>query len=210
MTEMILFLLVVVLLIGAAIQTLRAKSLLLSALWLAGVSVMTATLLYMLFAHQVAVIELSVGAGLVTILFIFAIGVAGDEEVERSAIVPRVIPAVLVLGSVTLLVVLGRSSGWLRPLPIKNSLASNFSQVRSLDLLVQVVLIFAGVLGLVGILAEAKAPLDHPMADEIAAKREQDLLSMEQQSSQTLGDADQAEPARINPGGSSTRSSRSG
>jgi NADH:ubiquinone oxidoreductase subunit 6 (subunit J) len=210
MTETILFLLVVVFLIGAAIQTLRAKSLLLSALWLAGVSVMTATLLYMFFAHQVAVIELSVGAGLVTILFIFAIGVAGDEEVERSAIVPRALAGILVLGSVTLLVVLGRSSGWLEPLPMTKSVASTYIQIRSLDLLVQVVLIFAGVLGLVGILAEAKAPLDHPMADEVAAKREKDLLSMERQSSQTLGDLDQAEPASVNPGGSPPQSSRSG
>lgn len=53
-------------------MSLRAKSLLASALWLAGVSARVAALLYDLGAHEVAVVELSVGAGLVTVLLLFA------------------------------------------------------------------------------------------------------------------------------------------
>lgn len=44
-----------------------------------------------------------------------------------------------------------------------------------MDVLVQIVLIFSGVLGLLGLLAEAKAPLKYPVAEEVAAKREQEL-----------------------------------
>ena len=199
MSESFSIIFIVVILILAAVATLRAKSLLLSVLWLAGVSVLISTLLYTLSAHQVAVIELSVGAGLVTILFIFVIGAAGDKQVARSTVIPRVIAAGLVLAAVTLLILLGRSSNWLNPLPTANSQAVTFSQVRGLDLMVQVVLIFAGVLGLVEILAETKAPLDYPMADEVAARRDSDLLSMERQSQRPLEDAKRVEQGLIAP-----------
>jgi len=50
-----------------------------SALWLAGVSALVSIMCYLLGAYAVAVIELSVGAGLVTVLFVFAISIAGEE-----------------------------------------------------------------------------------------------------------------------------------
>ncbi len=55
-------------------------------------------------------------------------------------------------------------------------------QQRGLDILVQIALIFAGVLGLLGLLAEAKAPLDQPIAEEVAARRESDLKALEEAS----------------------------
>jgi NADH:ubiquinone oxidoreductase subunit 6 (subunit J) len=58
-----------------AVQAVRARRLLHAALWLAGVSAMASLLIYGLGARQAAVIELSVGAGLVFILFVFAISV---------------------------------------------------------------------------------------------------------------------------------------
>ncbi|HEY6074696.1 MAG TPA: hypothetical protein VIV15_15250, partial [Anaerolineales bacterium] len=60
-----LYLLLIVLLLAFAVQALRAKALITSALWLAAVSAMTSILLFLYGAHSVAVIELSVGAGLV-------------------------------------------------------------------------------------------------------------------------------------------------
>jgi NADH:ubiquinone oxidoreductase subunit 6 (subunit J) len=199
MIETLKLIFIIAVLILAALATLRARSLLLSALWLAGVSAMISTLLYTLSAHQVAVIELSVGAGLVTIFFIFVISAAGDEQVERSSVIPGTIAAVLVIVAVTLLIILGRSSNWVNALPTTQNLANRFTQIRGLDLLVQVVLIFAGVLGLVEILAEAKAPLDHPMADEIAVKREHDLQSLEQESRRPVEDARRLEHGLITP-----------
>ena len=72
-----------------AIQAIRAPRLLNSALWLAGVSAMVSLIFYLMSAHQVAVVELSVGAGLVTILFVFAISVAGEAEFENTTVLPR-------------------------------------------------------------------------------------------------------------------------
>ena len=71
---MILALLLFVILL-LALQAIRAVHLLHSAVWLAATSAMLSILFYLLGAPYVAVIELSVGAGLVTVLFIFAIGI---------------------------------------------------------------------------------------------------------------------------------------
>ena len=68
-----------------AFQALRASHLLPSAIWLAGVSALTAITLYTMGAHEIAVIELSVGAGLVTVLFVFAISIAGDDAMDARS-----------------------------------------------------------------------------------------------------------------------------
>jgi NADH:ubiquinone oxidoreductase subunit 6 (subunit J) len=179
MLETLIYGLLVGAAIFSAIQSLRADSLLRSAIWLAGVSVLLSIVIYLLGAHQVAVIELSVGAGLVTVLFVFAISVAGDEGIGERSLVPKPLAWGLVVFSGLLLIYF--------ILPIKapfstiskTSLTAVFWEDRSLDLLVQVVLIYSGVLGLVGILAEAKAPLQQSMVDEVAAERERVLQEME-------------------------------
>ncbi|NPV68460.1 MAG: DUF4040 domain-containing protein [Anaerolineae bacterium] len=150
----------VVLLGGAflcALQAIRAQQLLASAIWLAAVSALVAIALYLIGAPQVAVIELSVGAGLVTVLFVFAISIAGEDAMTLPAAVPRPLAVALVILSAGLL-------GWmtLPALGIKPPLAeSPFAQMlwqeRGLDVLVQVVLIFAGVIGVLGLLGEARA-----------------------------------------------------
>ncbi|MHB1482597.1 MAG: hydrogenase subunit MbhD domain-containing protein, partial [Bellilinea sp.] len=65
--------LIAVVTIVCAILAVRASRLLVSALWLAATSALVALEMYLLGAPEIAVIELSVGAGLVTILFVFAI-----------------------------------------------------------------------------------------------------------------------------------------
>ncbi|GAB4541924.1 MAG: hypothetical protein Kow0063_33290 [Anaerolineae bacterium] len=166
-----------------AIQAIRARKLLASALWLAGVSAMLAILMYLMGAHLLAVVELSVGAGLVTVLFVFAINVAGEETQPAPARLPRPLAWVLAGAGVVLL-------GWLiLPLslaeapPRQPPLSVLLGQQRGLDMLVQMVLIFSGVLGLLGILAETKAPLKQPVAEAVAAQRERDLLDMQQKAS---------------------------
>ena len=71
-----------------AIQAIRVKKLIAEALWRAGCSGLTALLLYLLGAPEIAVIELSVGAGLVTVLFVFAINIIGDEAPVRMPAIP--------------------------------------------------------------------------------------------------------------------------
>lgn len=163
-----------------AVQAFRATRLLSAALWLAGVSALLAIFFFRLGAPQVAVIELSVGAGLVTVLFVFAISVAGDEPVALRSLLPWPLAAALALGAAALL-------GWLT-LPLvgvegalaERPLSELLWQQRGLDMLGQVVIIFCGVLGMLGLLAEAKAPLRQPAAAEVAARRERELEEMQQ------------------------------
>lgn len=139
-----------------AIGAIRAKRLLASAIWLAAASALVALIFYQMGAREVAVIELSVGAGLVTVLFVYAIGVAGEDAIRAPALVPRPLAWGLVILAALLL-------GWLA-LPLAEihrseaepSFAAVLWQQRGLDVLVQVALIFAGVLGILGLLAERR------------------------------------------------------
>ena len=180
-----LFPLIVILLLFA-IQALRARSLITSALWLAGVSALSAVLFFLYGAKLVAVIELSVGAGLVTVLFVFAINIAGDDAIDAKPVPP--LSVVLPLAVLFMLLL-----GWfVWPSPAvaaapaigEPPLAFLLWQVRGMDLMVQVVLIFSGVLGLLGLLAESKAPLEGSMAQEVAARRDREMLKMETQALQ--------------------------
>jgi uncharacterized MnhB-related membrane protein len=139
-----------------AIQAIRTKRLLISALWLAGASALAALLLYLLGAPEIAVIELSVGAGLVTVLFVFAINIAGEETFSLQSPFPRLLAWALVVVTIGLL-------GWmiLPPVSVQTLGGSQpgFSQVlwqeRGGDTMLQVLLILAGVLGVIGLLSES-------------------------------------------------------
>jgi NADH:ubiquinone oxidoreductase subunit 6 (subunit J) len=176
----ILFLLIAAILF--AIQAIRARRLIASALWLAGVSALLSIAFYLLGAVQVAVIELSVGAGLVTVLFVFAISVIGDEMIENQPSIPRLAGSLLVILFVVLLGIFGPAITSVPASQPEASLAEVLWQQRGLDVLVQMVLIFSGVLGLLGLLAETKAPLAYPVAEEYALKRAQELEALQQQS----------------------------
>jgi uncharacterized MnhB-related membrane protein len=144
--------------IFCSVLAVSAKRLLASAIWLAGVSAFSATLFYLLGARELAVIELSVGTGLVTVLFVFAISIAGDESMDAKSLVPKALAWILALLAVVLL-------GWMALPEIHTAetiseLTSTdiLWQQRGLDLLVQVVLIFAGVLSVLGLLSENALP----------------------------------------------------
>jgi uncharacterized MnhB-related membrane protein len=144
--------------LACAILAISAKRLLVSAIWLAGCSALVALLMYLLGAPEIAVIELSVGAGLVTVLFVFAINIAGDESTALPVPLPKPIPWVLVIGLIALigwLVIAQLSDGALAGQGSDNFYVALWSQ-RYLDVLLQVAIIFAGVLGMMGLLAEGK------------------------------------------------------
>jgi NADH:ubiquinone oxidoreductase subunit 6 (subunit J) len=179
MSVLLLIFLAIVFSVGA----IRAKRLIISALWLAGVSAIISVIFYLFGARQVAVIELSVGAGLVTVLFVFAISIAGEEIVVSKTVLPRP----LFIGIPLLFALL---LGWyilaseVSPPVVAGTnglLDEVLWQQRGMDVLVQVVLIFSGVLGLLGLLAEIKPPLEGAAADEISAERERELQTMEGQ-----------------------------
>jgi uncharacterized MnhB-related membrane protein len=153
------YILLVVAAVFCAYRVMRARRLMAVTIWLAAVSALTATLLYSLGAYEVAVIELSVGAGLVTVLFVFAFSIVGEETFDKTTIIPRPL-AWLVVALLVLLL------GWMAlplvALPAASAGGASFGAVlweqRGLDVLIQVVFIFAGVMGLIGLLSEAKKP----------------------------------------------------
>ena len=154
----------IVLLAGAvicAVQAVRTPRLLAAAIWLAGVSALVSVALYLLGAHEVAVIELSVGAGLVTVLFVFAINIAGEDAMEARSIVPRPVALVLVIIPVLLLAIMTLPSLAMTAAVDEGSFAEMLWQQRGMDVLVQIVLIFAGVLAILGLLSDT-IPANRP------------------------------------------------
>jgi NADH:ubiquinone oxidoreductase subunit 6 (subunit J) len=156
---LVLFVVLTLAMLACAFMAFRAKLLIVSALWLAGCSAILSILMYLLGAFAVAVIELSVGAGLVTVLFVFAISIAGDETIEIKSIIPRPIALIISLVSVVLLAFMTFSSLVSLSLPTAEPPFSEMLwQQRGLDMLVQSGLLFAAVVGMLGLLSEAKVP----------------------------------------------------
>lgn len=152
-----------------AIQAVRAARLLLSALWLAGASALVALEMYLLGAPEIAVIELSVGAGLVTVLFVFAINLTGEENLDARRTIPRPLSWVLLFGASALLLIFilpginqsetGQVYGTFREI---------FWEDRQLDTLLQILMILAGVLGVLGLLSDQKTDLSPTQKDRKA------------------------------------------
>ena len=140
-----------------ALQAIRAPRLLVSALWLAGCSALLALSIALMGAPEVGVVELSVGAGLVTVIFVFAISVAGEETVGVTSVVPRPLAWVL-LGLFLVLLIWLTLPGLLMPAVPRDALPflRALWEERSLDTVLQVALIFSGVLGSLGLLADRK------------------------------------------------------
>jgi uncharacterized MnhB-related membrane protein len=158
-----LYILIVVVTLICAVQAIRAARLINSALWLAGASAMTALLLYMLGATEVAVIELSVGAGLVTVLFVFAINIAGDEAIDKRNLLPRPLAFALALVAGLLLAWITLPSlGIELPAAPGGRFFENLWNDRAMDVALQIVLIFGGVLTMIGLLSEGE--ITHPAA----------------------------------------------
>jgi uncharacterized MnhB-related membrane protein len=147
-------------LLGAIFFAYRAivsKRILSATIYLACISALVSCVLYMLGAVQVAVMELSVGAGLVTVLLVYAVSVVGDDALDPASVIPKPLAFVLV-GLIALLL------GWM-VLPAvsayygsgNSSLEVALWQSRVLDVWIQIVLIFSGVMGVLGLLSE-KSP----------------------------------------------------
>jgi hypothetical protein len=139
-------------------MAIRARSLLVAAMWLAGVSALVAIVLYRLGAQQVAVVELSVGAGLVTVLFVFAISIAGEEGLNEREFIPNELAIVLLVVFVGLLAFLVLPLDDLGKSLSEADFGSVFWQDRELDVLLQLVFIFTGVVTMLGILADVRKP----------------------------------------------------
>ena len=144
--------------IACAYRAIAARRILSSTIYLASVSAVAATLLYLLGTLQLAVIELSVGAGLVTVLLVWAISMTGNDTLDTRPMLPRSLAVAAVLLAAVLL--FGMAASLLARDIIAEAapLSHMLWAARRLDVWVQIILIFAGVLGVLGLLAEAKRP----------------------------------------------------
>ena len=134
--------------------------LIVSVLWLAGVSVLVAVILYAMNAPLVSAIELSVGAGLVTVIFVFAIGLAGELTRDLPSLIPRPL-------AVAVSIIAAGWLGWLLwpAMPAaESSGTASFQTVlwemRAVDVWVQIALILAGVLGILNLVVDAPAGIE--------------------------------------------------
>jgi uncharacterized MnhB-related membrane protein len=143
--------------IVCAYRAIVAKRILSATIYLACISALVSAVLYLMGAAQVAVMELSVGAGLVTVLLVYAVSVVGDDALDPTSVIPKPLAFVMV-GLITILM------GFMAfPAVQENvdtsalALSVALWQNRVLDVWIQIVLIFSGVMGVLGLLSE-KAP----------------------------------------------------
>ena len=139
-----------------AYRAMTAARILTATLYLACVSACVSAVLYLLGAQQVAVIELSVGAGLVTVLLVYALSVVGEDALDFKSIVWQ--PLALVVAAGVIVALLGLAYPMLKAGGTSggpSGLETVLWQQRVLDVWIQIALIFAGVLGILGLLSEA-------------------------------------------------------
>jgi uncharacterized MnhB-related membrane protein len=144
-------------LLACAVLAIASRRLLISAIWLALASALTALMLYLLGGAHIAVIELSVGAGLVTVLFVFAINISGEEVLTAESVLPKPYAwgSLMIAAGLALFLILKTLGVVSLPASEPTISAINWDS-RYLDIVLQVVLIFAGVLGVIGVLAPSK------------------------------------------------------
>ena len=143
--------------LGASFCAYRAmisRHLLPSTLYLACVSALVTVTLYLLGAYEVAVIELSVGAGLVTVLLVYALSVIGEDVLDPTSIIPKPLAILLVAGIGVLVIWMTYPLAMSQTVKGEMLLADVLWKHRALDVWVQVALIFSGVMGVLGLLSE--------------------------------------------------------
>ncbi len=140
--------------IFCAYRAIVSKKILSATIYLACISALVSAVLYSLGAAQVAVMELSVGAGLVTVLLVYAVSVVGDDALDPPSVIPKPL-AFLLVGLVTIL--LGFMAFPAVPSYFERgsmALAVSLWRSRVLDVWIQIALIFSGVMGVLGLLSE--------------------------------------------------------
>jgi len=144
---------VVGIMLVSALLAVRAKRLTASVMYLVGVSAALSVLYYLLGAWQAGAIELSVGAGLIAVLFTFVIGITEGQPTLLQPSVPRWLALGAALSVVFLLGVAFQTIDVALHEPA-SSMASSEAlwTARQLDLLVLVVLLFVSVLAVLSVL----------------------------------------------------------
>jgi NADH-quinone oxidoreductase subunit J len=152
----------VVLFVASALGTVLASTLLRAAIGLAATSAVLTLLMYQMDSPLAAAFELSVCAGLITVVFVSTIsltrpgGHVPDAE-ERVAARRRSFVPVLTVSAWVLAIMwmVGYALDFRLPAPVASSVREVLWQDRRFDLLGQIVLIFVGVYGVVILFKDA-------------------------------------------------------
>lgn len=153
-----LYILTMAALLFFAHKATRVKGLLNAALWLSGTSAMTSVLIYMMGSPGIAVVELSVGAGLVTVLFVFSISIIGDEKIASKIFIPKWLAISITVVAFGILAVLQVSEHIPELKAVQADLIADTIWVdRKLDIDIQAALLISGIFGILMIVAPTAA-----------------------------------------------------
>jgi uncharacterized MnhB-related membrane protein len=140
--------------IFCAYRAIVAKRILSATIYLACISALVSATIYSLGATQVAVMELSVGAGLVTVLLVYAVSVVGDDALDPASVIPKPLAFTLVGLVTAMLGAMAFPAVRTTLTSVSTDLVSSLWQNRVLDVWIQIALIFSGVMGVLGLLSE--------------------------------------------------------
>lgn len=160
-----------ILMLFCAVQTIHTSHLLHAVLWLASSSVVTSILLYTVGAHEIAVIELSVGAGLTMVLLVFAITVVGEstQQIDKPHWGYLVMVMVIAIG----FIVLTAPELSSQPAPDSQHFTETMWHERALDVVLQIALLFGGALTVLALLMQPVKEEDQVKEREV----EEEILS---------------------------------
>jgi len=178
----------VTVIIFCAALAVRARQLLASVLWMACTSAVLAMLLYEIGAYQIAVIELSVGAGLVTILIIFVLQLVGETGVGDYSPSFKLFgfgTVFLVVATLAILILPGTTGAQMQPPASQFSFSMVAWQQRSLDTMLQLVLIFSGALGILSLVTDRTGTKQIPTAKQLTPVNGSQLAAVEFQGERT-------------------------
>ena len=144
--------LIILFMLGFALLIVHVRRLITLSLALACLSALSSTLLYLGGASTVAVIELSVGAGLVAVLFAFANGLLSERDDKLGSALPSLLA--IVLSGLLFGILLTNHFDWQLAEPITGDLGNYFWEERAADMVALMTLMFTAVLGVLGLLAE--------------------------------------------------------
>lgn len=164
---MVLTIALLALILLAAVWTVMTRGLVRAAVGLAATSVLLTALLFFLGAGLAAVFELSVCAGLITVVFVSTIAMTRPYSSAELMVKTRVrmrrywyLPLILVVAGAVLAWLGVGASDALAPPPAAVADAVDARQAlwgeRQADLIGQVLVIFAGVLGVIVLFKERK------------------------------------------------------
>lgn len=164
MTQVI-FVILLLLMVIAAVAAVMVRNLIKSAICLAAVSVFLTIILFLLGAPLAALFELSVCAGLITVVFVSAISLTTPYKKEEVSELAKKrmarfiqLPFILALVAIVFGVMLAFSGTYINIPFSQPSTFTSFKEVfwnmRQADILGQIIIVFAGVFAVVVLFKE--------------------------------------------------------